>query len=111
MVGVAGGCFGEVLPSGQGAATGSVEHMRVIQARPGQLLRLSGALGPLQSEALKGVLTVTFEPAAGGGTQIVWEYVVGGYMRRDPAQIAPAVDAAMGQQHARLVAHLSAGQG
>ncbi len=113
MVAEAGGCFCEAMPTEEAGAaavvgSGSVEHMRVVQAMPGRLLRLSGALGPLQSEALSGVLTATFEPAAGGGTQIVWEYVVGGYMRRDPAQVAPAVDAVMATQHARLVAHLGA---
>ncbi|MDX1703346.1 MAG: SRPBCC family protein, partial [Altererythrobacter ishigakiensis] len=32
------------------------------------------------------------------GTQIVWEYVVGGYMRYDVDVIAPAVDGVMTQQ-------------
>src|SRR5918911_314155 len=45
----AGGCFCEKLPNG-----GSVQHMEVVQARPGKLLRLYGGLGPLQGLAAAG---------------------------------------------------------
>src|ERR1044071_7404786 len=47
----AGGCFCEALPDG-----GSVEHLRVTMVQPNQLLRLSGALGPLGTEGLAGGL-------------------------------------------------------
>lgn len=97
------GCFCEKLPS-----AGSVEHMRVIHADAGKVLRLSGALGPLQSEAVNGVLTLTLKPGEGGMTHIVWEYVVGGYMRYKTADIAPAVDAVMAEQLGRLAAKLGA---
>ena len=46
----AGGCFCERLAGG-----GSVEHARVVHAAPGSLLRMVGALGPLQAEAVQGV--------------------------------------------------------
>lgn len=102
---VAGGCFCEKLPpskqGGAGALAGSVQHMRVIYAEPGRALRLSGALGPLQSEALLGALTITLKSNE-RGTRILFEYVVGGYMRYRPDQIAPAVDRMLGQQIARL---------
>lgn len=102
---VAGGCFCEKLPpskqGGAGAQAGSVQHMRVVYAEPGRALRLSGALGPLQSEALLGALTITLKSNE-RGTRILFEYVVGGYMRYRPDQIAPAVDRMLGQQIAGL---------
>ena len=108
----AGGCFCELLPKPKGAPDdlrrGSVEHMRVIAAMPPKLLRMSGALGPLQGEALTGTLTVTLKAlpmdgkGAGGGTHLTWSYVVGGYMRMNVDEIAPVVDEVMTEQFARL---------
>ncbi|MBO6609958.1 SRPBCC family protein [Altererythrobacter sp.] len=97
----AGGCFCERIPEDLDAdrvtLEGSVEHMRVIQAFPERALRMRGGLGPLQSEPVGGVLTIVISDA-GEGTQIVWEYVVGGYMRYHVDVIAPAVDGVMTQQ-------------
>jgi hypothetical protein len=109
--GRAGGCFCEAVPAGPlGPAQGTIEHMRVIYAMPGRMLRLAGGLGPLQAEPVTGVLTATFTQVEGGsGTQVVWEYTVGGYMRMDPAELAPLVDGVLGQQHARLIALLGVG--
>ena len=67
---------------------------------------MRGALGPLQSEPVDGVLTITMQPIEGAdgedeeatGTRIVWEYVVGGTMRFEVPQIAKAVDGVIGQQ-------------
>lgn len=60
------GCFCEALPpSGDApgrAVAGSVEHMRVIYAEPERFLRMTGGLGPLQSEAVQGTLTMTLKP-------------------------------------------------
>ncbi len=96
----AGGCFCEVLPataSPRAAPRGGAEHMRVIYAEEGRALRLTGGLGPLQSEAVTGVLTMTLKPQD-GGTRILWEYVVGGYMRNRVAEVAPAVDGVLKEQ-------------
>jgi uncharacterized protein YndB with AHSA1/START domain len=107
------GCFCEKLPlpndAPAGQRPGSVEHMHVIYADPGKLLRLSGGLGPLQSEAVKGTLTITLTPGEGGTTRILWEYVVGGYMRYKTDEIAPAVDTVVAEQLNRLAAKLAAG--
>jgi uncharacterized protein YndB with AHSA1/START domain len=92
-----GGCFCEVVP----ASSGEVEHMRVIYVVPGSTLRMRGALGPLQSEAITGMLTVTLKPE-GEMTRISWDYVVGGYMRMPMAQMAPIVDQVVGEQLLRL---------
>ncbi len=105
----AGGCFCELLPvpagAPEGARRGSVEHMRVIHSDPGRVLRLSGALGPLQGEALTGTLTITIKPVP-TGSHILWEYVVGGFMRFKPEQISPAVDGVLKDQLDRLAAKL-----
>jgi hypothetical protein len=105
---VAGGCFCEAIPAANGVAAGQVEHMRVLYIDPrGRRLRLAGALGPLQSEAVTGVLTMTVEES-GAGSKITWDYVVGGYMRMPMRQMAPLVDQVVGEQLHRLAAALSA---
>jgi hypothetical protein len=104
----AGGCFCELFQEkgadGKIKTTGSVEHMRVIFAQPGKVLRMQGALGPLQSEAVLGTLTVAMEPLKDGkGTKLSFSYVVGGHMRYKVAEIAPAVDKVLGEQFKALI--------
>lgn len=94
---VAGGCFCEALP----ASSGSVEHARVVYAAPGETLRMRGSLGPLQAEALTGTLTVTLR-AVDGGTEIAWDYVVGGHARFSLEQLALVVDGVIGEQFGQL---------
>lgn len=105
----AGGCFCEKIPEVEDASRitleGSVEHMRVIQAYPEVALRMVGALGPLQSEPVNGVLTIALSEAEteeGTGTRIVWEYNVGGSMRYPVPVISTAVDGVMTLQLTRL---------
>ena len=102
----ASGCFCEKLPKPVDAPAdqriGSVEHMHVIYADPQHgILRMKGALGPMQGEALDGALTVTLT-RTDSGTRIDFEYVVGGFMRMKTEEIAPAVDRVLGQQLAGL---------
>lgn len=104
----AGGCFCELFqekgPDGKTKTTGSVEHMRVIFAQPGKVLRMQGALGPLQSEAVLGTLTVAIEPLKDDkGSKVSFSYVVGGYMRYKTAEIAPAVDKVLSEQFKSLI--------
>jgi uncharacterized protein YndB with AHSA1/START domain len=87
-----GGCFCERLPGG-----GGVEHARVVMAWPGKLLRLSGALGPLQADALTGALSWELKPAA-GGTSVKLTYVVAGFMRAGRTSLPAAVDGVLGEQ-------------
>lgn len=89
---IAGGCFCEALPGG-----GSVQHARVVFAAPGKLLRLSGAFGPLQAEAVTGTLTFNLDPQT-SGTVVTMNYVVGGYVRGGAAKLAAPVDVVMGDQ-------------
>lgn len=117
----AGGCFCETIPEvnepDRFTLEGSVEHMRVLQAYPEVALRMSGALGPLQSEPVTGILTIALseveldleaDPETGtdantvSGTRIVWEYNVGGHMRYPIPVISTAVDGVMTLQLTRL---------
>lgn|GEM_PF-254691 len=114
----AGGCFCETIPEAETAdggftLEGSVEHMRVIQAYPEVALRMTGALGPLQSEPVTGILTVAISeaeegPAGEPRTRIVWEYNVGGKMRYPVPVISQAVDGVMTLQLVGLAEHLGA---
>lgn len=101
-----GGCFCERIPENDGASevglAGSAQHMTVVMAEPMKVLRMRGALGPLQSEPVDGVLTVTMQPVKDGGTKIVWEYVVAGHLRYPAETISKAVDGVMSQQLGHL---------
>lgn len=88
----AGGCFCESLPGG-----GSVEHLRVVYADPGKLLRLTGGLGPLQGDAATGPLSWTLQPD-GQGTRIVQRYAVAGVARTPWPVMAPLIDSVLRQQ-------------
>jgi len=105
----AGGCFCEKIPEvdepERFTLEGSVEHMRVIQAYPERALRMQGALGPLQSEPVMGILTIAISQVE-AGTRIVWEYNVGGAMRYEVPMIARAVDGVMGIQLTALATKL-----
>ena len=94
----AGGCFCEKLPPAKpGGAPGSVQHARILFAKPDELMRLSGAFGPLQGEAVAGTLTIQIKPTP-TGSAIRFDYVVGGYMRFKVADVAPGVDRVLGEQ-------------
>jgi len=98
----AGGCFCEHWD------LASVEHGRVVMALPGKLLRIRGALGPLQEMAVTGVLTIALEPTD-AGTEAVVTYRVSGDSLHALTAIAPVVDQVIGIQFggfARLAAPL-----
>lgn len=103
------GCFCELLPLPKGAPEGqrrgSVEHMHIVYSEPFRAMRMQGGLGPLQSEAVHGTLTVTFKET-GGKTRILFEYIVFGYMRQEAEKMAPLVDKVLSEQLARLAAKL-----
>ena len=98
------GCFCEIVASAPEDAIEDlafVEHARVVRTAPGEMLRLSGAFGPLQGEALTGTLTVALRPD-GAGTRVEWTYVVGGYAEFSLPEVAPVVDMVMAEQLSRL---------
>ncbi|QUD90814.1 ATPase [Phenylobacterium montanum] len=100
----AGGCFCEALKDG-----GSVAHMRVVFVAPGKMLRLEGALGPLQTLGVTGHLAFALKPQD-GGADLVLTYDVGGYAKDGFAGWATPVDHVLGLQMARLKAYAETGK-
>lgn len=99
----AGGCFCERLPNG-----GSVEHMRVVFASPGRLLRLVGGLGPLQGMGASGSMDFSLRAAGDAATHLEFRYLVSGYAPDGLGDIADPVDAVLANQLARLAEYLEA---
>jgi uncharacterized protein YndB with AHSA1/START domain len=99
-----GGCFCEKLPNG-----GGVEHLRVVHVAPGEVLRLSGGLGPLQASGLAGSLTWKL---TGGGknTRVQLSYSVGGFIDGGLEKIAPAVESMLNDQLNRLKLFIETGE-
>lgn len=90
------GCFCEKL-----SLYSALEHARVVYAQPAKMLRMVGALGPLQEFGVAGSMTWQIE-AAGGGSRITVTYNVGGFADRPLADWAPIVDEVLGVQVKRL---------
>lgn len=107
LVAQAGGCFCELIRTTSEdnirTSRGSVQHMRVVYAHQDKMLRMTGALGPLQSEAVTGTLSMELKPLA-EETIVRFTYKVGGYMEYPIDKIAPAVDGVIGEQLTRLAA-------
>jgi uncharacterized protein YndB with AHSA1/START domain len=93
---VAGGCWCERWGEGN-----SVQHAQVLMAQPGRLLRVNGALGPLQELAVNGVLTISTS-AQDGKTILRMTYRVSGNADAGLDKLAPAVDQVIGEQYRRL---------
>ncbi len=99
-----GGCFCERLPGG-----GGHEHLRVVHVARGEMLRLSGALGPLQASGVAGSLTWTLTPSS-GGTVVRLSYSVGGFLEGGFEKVAPAVGAVLAEQVRRLKQFVETGK-
>jgi len=99
----AGGCFCERW------SDGSAEHGRVIMALPEKLLRLDGALGPLQEFSLKATLSFWLKPGEKGGTELSVEYRVNGAGSSGLDAFAPRVDEVIDTQVGRLVRYIDSG--
>ena len=97
-----GGCFCEKLPDG------GVRHMQVVYAKPPELLRLEGGLGPLQEQSLTGMMTWKLAPADKGcALEVV--YRVAGAVDGGLATWAPLVDSVLGLQVVRLKGFVETG--
>jgi hypothetical protein len=99
----AGGCWCERLEDG-----GSVQHLTVVYVSPGKAIRLRGGLGPLQSMAVDGVLTIKVNGAS-AGTDLMLDYAVGGYSKDGFENLSKAVDSVLGDQVARVKRLLETG--
>ncbi|RHW19219.1 SRPBCC family protein [Sphingomonas gilva] len=98
------GCFCERTPD-----KGSIEHAHIVYVQPPRMIRMVGALGPLQAEAVTGTMTWKVDPGEGGGaTTITMSYLVGGYMRQGGETFAPLVDRVLTEQLTRLKAAIDA---
>jgi uncharacterized protein YndB with AHSA1/START domain len=91
-----GGCFCEKLPNG-----GGIEHARVIYVAPREILRLSGALGPLQASGVAGTLTWKLTSST-DDTRVQLSYSVGGFIDGGFEKVAPLVESVLRQQLDRL---------
>lgn len=98
----AGGCFCERWASGES------EHARVVMAVTNELLRLNGGLGPMQSMAVAGVLSIALEKSDAGTTATV-TYRVNGDSLHALDQLAPVVDTVLSEQFGRW-AKLASGE-
>jgi hypothetical protein len=92
----AGGSFQEKLADG-----GSVQHMAVVYAAPGKVLRMTGGLGPLQGLAVSGSMTWSISQTK-DGIQVEVVYSVGGYRPGGMASWAGPVDKVLSEQIARF---------
>lgn len=101
--GHAGGCFCESLPNG-----GSVTHLTVTHAAPGELLRFSGALGPLQEYPLAGSMTWSLAPD-GNQTVLTFTYRVAGHVEGGLEGWADPVSGVIKQQLDRLARLMTSG--
>ena len=98
-----GGCFCESLPGG------GVEHMRVVLAQPGETLRLSGALGPLQEQGVSGALTIALK-RKGDATEVVQTYAVRGSTAEEAKALPPIVDRVLRTQLERFERYVETGR-
>ena len=101
----AGGCFCEKLENG-----GSVEHMHVVFASPGKMLRMTGGLGPLQQLPVQGVMIFSLSPADSGHTMLHYSYAVSGYTEQGLSDLAGPVDRVQLGQLMRLKRFLETGK-
>jgi uncharacterized protein YndB with AHSA1/START domain len=99
-----GGCLCERLPDG-----GGVQHMNVVFAAPGKLLRLTGAIGPMQEAALAGTMTWTLSPAE-KTTKVELSYAVGGFRVGGFRDLPAVVDGVLRGQLLRLKAYVETGR-
>lgn len=78
-------------------------HAEVVLVQPRTLLRLSGALGPLQELGAAGALSFALAKVQ-GGTEVTLTYRVGGFSPDGLDKLAPIVDRVLGDQLKRYAA-------
>lgn len=99
----AGGALIERWPGG------SVEHARVINALPPQLLRLAGGFGPLQALPVNAILEFRITPE-NGNTRLTMTYRVAGSPQSKLDTLAAPVDAVMSAGFDRLINFANTGK-
>jgi uncharacterized protein YndB with AHSA1/START domain len=99
-----GGCFCERLPDG-----GGIEHLRVIYVAPPEIVRFSGALGPLQASGVAGSMTWKLSGSR-DKTRVEVSYSVGGFIPNGFEKIAPPVEAVLCEQLDRMKMFVETGK-
>ncbi len=99
----AGACYCERWPGG------SVEHARVVFVKKDEILRLNGALGPLQEMAMTGILTFALKPTE-KGARLEVTYRASGDSSHALDTIAPFVDKVLTEQVIRLTKYVETGK-
>ena len=94
------GCWCEKIPGG-----GAVRHLEVIYLAPGKTVVFSGGLGPLQSLAATGSMTIRFAPAP-EGTKLEATHAVTGYLPAGMNTLASPVDSVLAEQFGRLKSYI-----
>lgn len=89
-------CMFEQLPHG-----GFVRHMEIVYHQPGQALRMTGGLGPLQEMGVTGCLAFILT-SENEQTKISLTYQVTGFSGQELDKLAPVVDQVLADQLARL---------
>lgn len=84
-----------------------IEHLHVVYVDPGKHIIFTGALGPLLSMAVNGVLDVQIKSAAGGSV-LTLDYRASGFYNGGADKIAPAVDGMLAGQMKRFRAYATA---
>lgn len=98
-----GGCWCETLPNG-----GFVELLRVVNAAPGKMLRLRGALGPFQGMGVDGAMTYTLK-GDDKATDLTVTYNLGGFSKDGFDAFSKAGDGVLGEAVARLKSYVESG--
>jgi hypothetical protein len=62
------------------------------------MLRMEGAFGPLQGEAIVATMTFELSPEGDKATKVKMTYVAGGYSPTGFEKLAPLVDGVLGTQ-------------
>ena len=81
----------------------------MIYVAPPQVVRFSGALGPLQASGVAGSMTWKLTGDA-GSTRLELSYSVGGFIHGGFGKIAPAVEAMLREQLDRLKLFVETGK-
>lgn len=89
-------CLLEKLPSG-----GFVRHMEIVFHQPGNRLRISGGMGPLQELGVSGTMSFSFHTQE-EQTQVSLTYHVCGSSLQQLDQLAPVVDRVLSLQMDRF---------
>jgi hypothetical protein len=98
-----GGCLCEKL-----ANDGFTRHLEVITAMPGNRIVMIGAMGPLQTLAATGTLSVNLTSDE-GGTKMDVIYAVTGYLPKGIDNWAIPADLMVSEQFTRLQSYVETG--